>query len=406
MNRVAYVLTATVLLAACSRQTAVTSASATSEVPAKKAAHNSVTLSIQAQQESGVITAPVREQALPEVIRSTARLTNNENETWRVGAVAEGRIVRILANQGDVVKKNQLLAQMHSHDIHEARAEYKKAKADLARDKGVVEYARNQRDRAKRLYDLKAGSLAILEQKETELRNAETDVRNAEVEIERTVRHLVEVLHVPVEESDVPPPLPDGEDNDLIPVKAPAGGVILSRNVTPGTVVNPASDMFLISDLTSLWAIAEVSEEYLGKLRLGMPVKAFVQAYPNEPFLGRIGKLGEVLNASTRTIQVRVELPNSRGRLKPEMYATTEIQIGSGMPGLVIPSEAVQDVRGQNVVFVKTEPGRFEVRPVRAGRTLDNSFEILSGVTAGEEIAVQSAFILKSEFLKASMASE
>ncbi len=83
-----------------------------------------------------------------EVVRSTARLTNNENDTWRVGAVAEGRIVRILANQGDVVKKNQLLAEMHSHDIHEARAEYKKAKAELARDKGVVEYARNQRDRA------------------------------------------------------------------------------------------------------------------------------------------------------------------------------------------------------------------------------------------------------------------
>ncbi len=259
---------------------------------------------------------------------------------------------------------------------------------------------------APRLYDLKAGSLAILEQKETELRNAETDVRNAEVEIERTVRHLVEVLHVPVEESDVPPPSPDGEDNDLIPVKAPAGGVVLSRNVTPGTVVNPASDMFLISDLTSLWAIAEVSEEYLGKLRLGMPAKVFVQAYPNEPFLGRIGKLGEVLNPSTRTIQVRVELSNSRGRLKPEMYATTEIQIGSGTPGLVIPSEAVQEVRSQSVVFVKTAADRFEVRPVRAGRTLDNSFEILSGLTAGEEIAVQSAFILKSEFLKASLASE
>jgi membrane fusion protein, heavy metal efflux system len=405
MSRMTYVFAAAALLAACSRHTDVPSVSVTSEVPAGKSAPTSVTLSVQAQQESGVTTAPVREQALPEVVRSTARLTNNENDTWRVGAVSEGRIVRIFANQGDVVNKNQLLAQMHSHDVHEARAEYKKAKANLARDKGVVQYARNQRDRAKRLYDLKAGSLAILEQKETELRNAETDVRNAEVEIERTVTHLVEVLHVPVEESDVPPS-PDGEDNDLIPIKAPAGGVVLSRNVTPGTVVNPANDMFLISDLNSLWAIAEVSEEHLGKLRLGMPVKVFVQAYPNEPFLGRIGKLGEVLNPSTRTIQVRVELSNSRGRLKPEMYATTEIQIGSGMPGLVIPSEAVQEVRGQSVVFVKTAADRFEVRPVRAGRTLDNSFEVLSGLTAGEEIAVQSAFILKSEFLKASLASE
>ena len=363
---------------------------------------DSVTISPAAQADSGITTVEVTPQAIPEVIRTTARLTNDENHTWRVGAVAEGRMVRVQANPGDVVEKDQILAQMHSHDIHESRALYKKAQADLARVEGIAEYQMRLRDRAQRLLNLKAGSVAQLEQAETEYRNAQTDVHNAEIELERTKTHLVEVLGIPAEESDVPQST-DGEDNDLIPVRAPAAGVVLQRNVTPGTVVNPANDLFLVSDLSMLWAIAEVNEEHLAKLHVGMPVRIFVQAYPDRPFMGRIGKLGELLDPATRTIPVRIDLPNAKGLLKPEMYADAEIELGRSDPALVVPAEAVQDVRGEPVVFVQTAPDRFEPRPVRTGKTWDQSYEILSGLEPGDKVVVEAAFVLKSEFLKASL---
>lgn len=365
---------------------------------------NKVSIPANVQVENGIVTAPVRAQTIPETARSTARITIDENNTWRVGSIAEGRIAQVLANSGDIIRKGQVLARIHSHDIHESRALYKRAKADLARMQGVEEYSLRQRDRAKRLYDLKAGSLAQLEQKETELRNAQTDVRNAGFELERTRTHLEEVLGIPAEETDVPA-APDGSDNDLIPVPAPADGVVMARNVTPGTVVTPASDLFLISNLASLWAIAEVNEEYLGRLRIGMPVRVSVQAYPDEVFRGRIGKLGESLNAQTRTIQVRVDLSNNRARLKPEMYAAVEIELGAGGQTLTVPAESVQDVRGQSVVFVRTDGDTFEVRSVQTGRTLNGSYEITSGLQDGEVIAIRAAFVLKSEFLKATLAN-
>ena len=115
------------MLCSCSRNQPqpVTAASA----PAKAEAQDFVVMAAQVQKESGVVTQMVTRQTVPETIRSTARITNDENQTWRVGSLSEGRVIRIHANQGDAVQKNQVLAELHSHDIHESRAEYKKAKA-------------------------------------------------------------------------------------------------------------------------------------------------------------------------------------------------------------------------------------------------------------------------------------
>lgn len=394
-----------VIFGGCSSEPPAEAVASPSATPAPSKAVNSVTFSAEAQASSGLAVITLTSQAMPEVVRATARLSNDENHTWRVGAVAEGRIERVQANPGDVVEKGQLLAQMHSHDIHESRALYKRAKADLARAEGVEKYQAGVRDRAKRLLDLRAGSQAQLEQTETTLENAQTDVHNAEIEVERTRAHLTEVLGIPAEESEVPAGA-NGDDNDLIPIKAPQAAVVLTRSVTQGTVVTPSNDLFVLTDLSTLWAIAEVNEEYLGKLRIGMPVSIFVQAYPNQAFQGRIAKLGEVLDAGTRTIKVRIDLPNPKGRLKPEMYADAEIQVGRGGSSLMLPAEAVQDLRGDSVVFVRVAPDRFEVRPVRTGRVVDQSVEILSGLEVGDDVVVKAAFILKSEFLKESLAGE
>ncbi|MEO8099456.1 MAG: efflux RND transporter periplasmic adaptor subunit [Acidobacteriota bacterium] len=398
-------LAAAILCCGCGTVPTPQAASLESAPPAATPKSGFVTLSPKAQKTSGLATTIVSLQNTTEVARATARLTNDDNHTWRVGAVAEGRITRVQVNPGDVVVKDQLLAQMHSHDIHESRALYKRAQADLARAKGVVDYRTGLRDRAKRLLDLRAGSVAQLEQTETELKNAQTDVHNYEIEVERTETHLTEVLGIPADETKISQS-PDGEDNDLIPIRAPAAGVVMARNVTPGTVVTLSSDLFLISDLSTLWAIAEVNEEHLHSLRAGMAVRVFVQAYPGRLFTGRIGKVGDMLDPATRTVRVRIDLANPRGLLKPEMYADVEIEIGGGGAAIKVPAEAVQDVRGDSVIFARVAPDRFEVRSVSVGRSLDGSVEIVSGLHPGDEVVSRSAFILKSEFLKASLSGE
>jgi membrane fusion protein, heavy metal efflux system len=360
------------------------------------------------QKSAGITVeaAPVR--SMPQTVRATARLSNDENQTWRVGAITDGRIVRVFANPGDTVGRGAVLARMHSHDIHESRASYQKAQMELARARTEEAYATRARDRALRLYELKAGSLEQAEHAETELKNAQTMVSSAGVEVERTKGHLTEFLGISADTPPHPGPLPHGEDDEVefIPVTAPAAGTVLSRGVTPGTVVTPANDLFVISNLASLWAIAEVNEEYLARLRPGMTARIYVQSYGREAFVGRIGKLGESFDPTTRTVKVRIDLPNRRARLKPEMYATAEIEVGSSQPAIFVPQGATQELRGETVVFVQTAPDRFEVRPLELGRVLDGAFEVLGGLKAGESIVTRGAFVLKSEFLKAAMAGE
>jgi RND family efflux transporter MFP subunit len=181
---------------------------------------------------------------------------------------------------------------------------------------------------------------------------------------------------------------------------------VLVRNVTQGAVVTPAIDLFVISNLQSLWAIAEVNEEHLGQLRPGMPVRLYVQAWAKEPFPGRIAKLGESLDPQTRTVKVRVAVPNQADRLKPEMYATAEIDVGASRRAIFVSAEATQEIRGETVVFVRTAPDKFQARHVDTGRAIERSLEIVRGLSPGDLVAVSGAFVLKSEYLKASLSDE
>ncbi|HWR52862.1 MAG TPA: efflux RND transporter periplasmic adaptor subunit [Bryobacteraceae bacterium] len=401
----AIVVSGLLLLAGCSKgpPARVTAQAAAVQGPASP---REVVLDAAAVKQAGLAHETVRVRSLPQVLRATGRVALNENQTWRVGAVTDGRITSIQVNPGDDVKQGQTLARMHSHDIHESRAQYRKAVAELTRLQSVQTQAQRMRDRVRRLYQLKAASLEQTEMAETELSNAETAVSNGQVEVERTKRHLTEFLQIPADTPDHPPDVPHDDTADLIPIKSPATGTLLSRNVTPGTVVQASGDLFVVSDLSSLWMIAAVAEEYLPRLRTGMPVAVYVQAYPDQPARGRIGKLGEELDATTRTVRVRVDLPNRGGRLKPEMYATAEIELGGSEPALFVPQEAIQEVSGEVVVFVRHGEGHYEARPVRPGRVLEGSQEITHGLKSGEAVVTRGGFQLKSQMLKSTLAEE
>ena len=398
-------ITAVIVLAGCGSK-APEKAQADSSPKQPAAAQMSVTLSPAAQKDAGILVETLQLRSAPQTIRATARIVNDEERTFRVGAVTEGRIVSVTAHPGDRIKEGQVLARMHSHDIHESRAEYRKAVAELARLRMGVAAAIRIRDRARRLYDLKAGSLEQAEHAEVELRNAEAAAANAQVEVDRTRVHLTEFLGVPASTEDHSTGDHDHNPEEYIPVRAPAPGTLLTRNVTQGTVVTPSMDLFIISDLSSLWAVAEVNEEHLPKLRPGMPARLTVQAYPDRPFSGRIGKIGDALDPSTHTVRVRIDVPNPRAALKPEMYATAEIETGGSTPAIFVEPEALQEVRGATVAFVQSGPSQFDVRPVQVGRTIAGRTEVQQGLRPGDRVVSRGAFILKSEFLKASLAEE
>jgi membrane fusion protein, heavy metal efflux system len=338
----------------------------------------------------------------PELLRVPGRITLADNGSWRVGVLTSGRVERVYVNSGDFVHKDQVLAGMHSHDVHEARAAYQTSRSDRSRAEAAAALAQKNNDRTQRLYSLKAASLEEVERSRQELVNAQAAVRDEQIDVEKERIHLKDTLGIP------PDPGVEyrGDDADLIPIRAPGAGYVLAKNVSAGTVVDPTKDVFVIGDLKRLWMIASINETNIYRLRAGQRANVTVNAFANEHFTGRVTNLGQELDPVTRVMRVRIELENPSIKLRPEMLATAEIAVGGSRPLLLLPSEAVQQINGQDVVFVRKSADRFEMRPVRTGETVGGRLAILEGVKAGDAVVIRGSFLLKSQLLKSSMESE
>ena len=149
--------------------------------------------------------------------------------------------------------------------------------------------------------------------------------------------------------------------------------------------------------------IAQVPEQHLSSLQNGQAVKVSVRAYPGRTFPARIAYIGDALDPETRTVEVRCELNNPGRRLKREMFATISMGAGTGKEAVVAPLAALQNVDGEEVLFVPEGEASYRVRRVQAGRRSGSIVEIVSGLQAGEAVVVNGAFHLKSELLKARM---
>lgn len=377
-----------VLASACGRAPAPAS-------PAADSTPRRVTLDSAGQKQVGLELMRVEIRSSPITVKSTGRLVFNEDRSWHIGAVTGGRIAQVDASIGDRVAAGQVLARMHSDDVHEARAAYQKALAQLKNAETAARYARTARDRTARLYHLKAASRQQVETSATDLQRAETQLADARAEVNRARTHLTEFLGVPLSGA-----LPGG---DFISIRAPAAGIVVRRLVTPGTVVSPGQEVFTVADTSSLWLIAAVNEADLSRIRVGSAATVFVRAYPNHAFAGKVIRLGEELDPHTRTLQVRVLVPNPQAMLKPEMYADVRIAAGESRPAIYVAEAALQDLGGQAVVFVRVAPDEFEPRPVRIGARANGTVEILAGLKPGETVVTRGSFTLKSELFRSTL---
>ena len=183
-------------------------------------------------------------------------------------------------------------------------------------------------------------------------------------------------------------------------------GVIVSRNVQLGDVVTPSSELYVISDLSLLWVIAQVPEESLSAIREGMEVQVETRAYPGEPFRGRVTRISSDLDPNSMTVQVRCVVANSQNRLKTGMYATVRLQSSEKRDALIVPDDAVQTVNDDSIVFVELERGRYDARTIEAGRSTADGIVVLSGLKAGERIVTGGAFLLKTELLRDELAGD
>jgi membrane fusion protein, heavy metal efflux system len=406
MTRLLFVIALAVSLSSCARQNGSQShASKSTESNngdgTARQKQGLVTIGKTEQDAAHIVLGTIQEQKVAQTVTAPGKLVTNEDRTWRVGAIAPGKIDEVLAKVGDFVRAGQVLARIHSHDVHEARAAYREATVELDRARSAVAYAKQRRDRAKRLLELKAGSRQDLESAENGLVDAEAAVSTAIAEVRKERIHLTDVLHVPVEAvTDTEPKAQRPTDSEDIPVYAPASALVFERRATVGSVVGAGDVLFSLTDTSSLWMIAAANETDLSALRPGQRAEIRVRAYAGRLFPGRILKLGEELDPATRTLEVRILVPNPQGLLKPEMYASAAIQQLGRRAAIFLPDSAIQDIDGMPAVFVQRTGTQFEARSIKTGQHANGETEISEGVHPGELVVLKGAFLLKSELLK------
>ncbi|NVN91564.1 MAG: efflux RND transporter periplasmic adaptor subunit [Desulfuromonadales bacterium] len=181
-----------------------------------------------------------------------------------------------------------------------------------------------------------------------------------------------------------------------VPISSPFSGVVTEKLVREGQYVNVGEALFSIADLSQIWVELELFESDFPLVKVGQEVTIHSRSYPGDPFRGKVKLIYPFLDAKTRTVKLRVELPNPGLKLKPEMYVQASIKVPLA-DSLVIPARAVMDTGARQLVWVESKPGVFAPRNVKTGTRSGKEVQILSGLKAGEKVASTGGFLIDSE---------
>ena len=354
---------------------------APAQAPAAEAARPSNPLEITAS-ESLLARVTIGEPT-PSMVavsqRVAARIGVDQTRVTRVGSPVMGRITQLAVQEGQAVRRGALLALLNSTGLSDAQLAFLKALSNRQMHERAVE-------RAGVL--LKADVIGVAEQQR---RDAELSQSRAEYD---AARDQLELMGMPASAID------DLERtrqiNSVARIVASMDGTVLNRMLTLGQVIQPADTAFEIADLSSLWLEADVPEQSAGSLRVGTRVEAEVAALPGAKLEGPLSFVSATVQPETRTVRVRMELPNPDGRFKPSMLATVTL-LDQPEQRVVVPTTAVVREGDDECVFVQLDTDTFVLRPVKLGGDFDGRRVLLEGVRAGEKIVVDGAFHLNNE---------
>lgn len=323
--------------------------------------------------------ADLETRAVAETLRVAGRIDFDEQRLARIGATVTGRVTDIDALLGQSVKKGEVLARLNSSELSSQQLAYLKARAQL-------ELNRRNAERAKALFDADVIGVAELQRRESEFQISVAETRAASDQLQ-----LLGVSRAAIDRLGK-----QGAVDSVTPVTATMSGVVVERKLAQGQVVQPADALFVVADLSRLWAEAQVPEQQVNLVKTGQSVSIEIPALGNEKLVGKLIFVGQTIDPETRTVLVRTELDNREGRLKPAMLASMLIE-AKPMDRLVVPASAVVRENDEDHVFVAEGDGAFRLVKVKLGPEQGGTRVLLSGLKGGERLVVDGAFHLNNE---------
>jgi membrane fusion protein, heavy metal efflux system len=379
------------------------------------------------------------------LVRVTGTVETNPEHSQQATPLVSGRVSRVYAGQGDVVRAGSVLATISSPEIaemhgklHEAETARALAERNLQRvqraenrvavlsAKAKLDEAEATLKRTRRLIELGAGAGKDLIAAEASYKTAKADydfqsnislnreLQEASAAVETT---RVDVSHIRDQLRALGVIVPEGErhdhskDTSLVALRSPASGTVVERSVNSGAGIQAGTALFTIANISSVWIIANVPEAQIGSIRIGTPAEVRSTALGNSAIAGRVNYIDPRLNEETRTARVRIELGNPGERMKSGMFVEVGFQASSSTAAgeeLMVRSEAVQRIGDRSVVFIpqEEEPGTFVVRDVELGGVADGYQRVLSGLQVGEKVVTKGSFTLKTQLMKSSLGDE
>src|SRR6266404_7984930 len=349
-------------------------------------------------QSQAIETETVAPQPIAGTILATGKILVSEDRVAAIGPVHEGRLVRLYAGQGSVVRKGQKLADLQSADLDEAEADYLKAVADSENARRTSEaelrLAQQTYDRTKMLYEKTIAAGKALQSAEHDLQVAKATADNSIASTKAALtsaRHRLLILGLT--EGDIKALSTKPDFAAVFSLTSPISGIVVERNATVGATVGSDANVFKIVDISSVWIDANVFEKDIARVKLGQPVNVSVTAFPGTIFTGKVILVSTVMDPETRSLKVRTEVPNRDARLKPDMFANVEIITDVNRTSISIPVTALLNDGGQSVVFVATGSA-FEKRTVTIGIQSDDRIEITAGLKAGDKVVTKGNYLL------------
>jgi Cu(I)/Ag(I) efflux system membrane fusion protein len=313
-------------------------------------------------QTIGVRTARASRQTLSQGIRAVGRVGYDEERIVRLHPKTEGWIEAMSVDKtGQWVKKNTDLLSIYSPQLVASQQEYV----------------------------LALKNLEVLKQSPIE------EIRRGAEELVNSSRERLKLLDVP--EHQLHDLTHTHEIRKSLHIHTPAAGIVIEIGAREGQYVTPATQLYMIADLSKVWVYADIYEYELPWVREGDPVEMRLAGIPGKVFKGHLAFIYPYAEAKTRTIKVRLVFDNTELLLKPDMFAEVTIQAGRRQEALVIPAEAVVRSSAGDRVFVVQGDGRFEPRTVRLGLASNGHIEIREGLAEGEEVVTSAQFLIDSE---------
>jgi cobalt-zinc-cadmium efflux system membrane fusion protein len=332
--------------------------------------------------EAKLETQPAQQRELANVIAITGKLTFSDLEVAHVFSPVTGRVTAINAELGQRLKKGDSLAVIESPDLDLALANLQKADADLVA-------AKHNFDRQKELADAHAVS-------QHDFEAAQDDYNKAQAELRRS-QQMMKILHA------------EGGSSGAFSLRTPVAGEVISRTVNPGMEVQgqyggggSAVELFTVGQLDPIWAIADVYEMDLSRVKVGDSVDVSVVSYPDRKFHGRIDWIAGALDPVSRTAKVRCTLANPDHLLRPEMYATVSVA-GIGQRMLSLPRAAILHLGDQTLVFKDIGPSaggllRFQEVPVDVDEDIPGDFvHVKNGLAENDAVVTSGALLLTNQ---------